>query len=257
MRVRFDHGVDVTFDLTGPLAVPLTRMYRHLQHVALPWRAWDNPYNAASDVAVLVHTGSELGITVSAEKCKDQTYLNYLHCAYEQKYNGDPAWLDFHEHIHRVEQRIKPMVVLDHREFCGPIQQPFQTSWLESAVTRVSPGTVFVRWAELGKTPFGYWRDQEPNDLVRLCELAKPWISLRGKIMVAFEDIDYMHGVPEQQFQQWWQNWERPWCQHWGIESWSLFHQRALIPIGKLDPDTLVCFQESLQQGHFPTHVLL
>ena len=262
MRICFTNGEWVEFELSGPVAPVLEHMYEYLQNVALPWRPWDSPIYQASPAAALVQAGAVLGIDVDEAQCRDQLYLNSLHAIYERKYDGRPAWMDYHENIHRCERPIlthlEPMP-LDHRELAGPVQQPFDLEWLTHGTTCVERGTVFVAWAELGKIPYQYWLDGEPDSLERMCELVKPWLALKGRIMVALENKDFFSYVRRRRhmFNDWWQQYETAWCRHWGIDSWSLEQQRTVVPIGHMQPKQCDQVLEWLGQGHYPSHVRL
>jgi hypothetical protein len=232
-------------------------MFRHLQHVPLPWRAWDSPFYLEDPVPKLVASGQKLGIAVDQSQSNQQHYLNHLHQIYERAYDGNPLWLDFHEHIHMCERDRKSILTLDYRELSGPIRQSFDHAWLESAVTRIPAGSVFVSWSELGKSPYRYWQDQEQDCLERMCELAKPWIYLRGKLEVALEDIDSMDHLEQDLFRPWWEARSSDWCQYWNIPKWTLEQQRAMIIVGHIPPDDLGSLTLDLQQGQHPTHVVL
>jgi hypothetical protein len=257
MRICFDHGDCVDFELQGPTAPVLVKMYRHLQHVPLAFRDWDNPFCQYEPTPQLVQFARIVGVEVDANLCSQQHYLNHLHEIYERNYNGDSRWLDFHEHIHMHEKRTSGKIILDHRELAGQVQQKFHSKWLEHAVTDVAAGTVFVECAELGKSPYNYWRDGEPDSLDRLCQLAKPWISLRSKLAIAVRPLNFTQHLAIDQFQDWWKTRSSDWCQHWGIASWTIQNQKSVIPVGCLDSDSLQNMINWLQQGHRPLHVRL
>lgn len=245
------------FDLQGPVALTLNHMYRHLQHVTLPWRPWDGPAYYDQVVDQLVTAGAALDVIVDPVKCTDQSYLNFLHNIFEKNYNGNPGWLDYHERIHLIEKRALGRMTLGHRELAGPIQQPFNLAWMDHGITQLDTGTVFVEWAELGKTPYKYWNDGEPDDPVRLRELAKPWITLRGRIVVALQPLDLMQNLDTENFDRWWKTREKDWCNHWSINSWSLVHQRSVVPVGNLGLDQVNLVLQWLDSGYHPTHVRL
>lgn len=259
MRICFSNSDWVSFDLLGSVAPALERMYRHLQHVALPWRPWDAPLYPHDPIEQLVRAGQALGLTVDAAQCSSQAYFNHLHELYEHGYNGDSAWMDYHELIHVSEKSLgnRNILLLDHRELAGLLEQPFDQNWMQHGITCVPAGTVFVQWAELGKSPYVYWRNQEPSDLSRLCELAKPWLKLRGRMGVAMHGIDFMDRIDQIGFNTWWQGFEKDWCDHWKIDSWTLEHQRSVVPIGSIDPDSVDQMHQWLHKGHYPTHVRL
>ena len=227
-------------------ALPTIRsMHKHLQHVKIPFKEWDNPYYCTwysheDLVGRLAEFGKLLEITVDVNRCLifDQSYYNQLHQIYEVNYNGDPAWLDYHEHIHICEQRktnIRSTLTIDYREKVGPLVKRFNQDWAGSLTTTLQAGDVFTRWVELGKTPYGYWCDQEPNDINRICELAKPWDKFTACVCVALTDVNLTNGMDVAGFNQWWEPYQQDWCKHWGIKKWSLQDMRGVLVFGTVD----------------------
>jgi hypothetical protein len=243
MHIVFSNGEEVNLSLNdSPLKDYYIRIYKHLQHITLPFFSWENPYwileteNYSHLEEKLVAAGKKLSIAVDSTLCKDQQYLNNLHEIYENNYNGNPEWLFYHELIHLCEEKnnnsIKKVLRLDYGEKMGPLQQSMQVDWLNYSVTKVSAGDAYVEWSELGKTPYEYWRTQEPNEIQRLCELAKPWITLIPKICIAVEDINFLTNKHSEKFNIWWDQYQEAWCKHWNLKSWSLKDQCSVIKLG-------------------------
>jgi hypothetical protein len=110
---------------------------------------------------------------------------------------------------------------IDYREKMGPLEKPFDRSWIDTATTNINAGDVYVGWSELGKNPYNYWRDGEPPVTERMCELIKPWLKLIPKIKIALEDIDRFNGSNIVEFETWWQQHKGPWLQHWNLTDWT------------------------------------
>lgn len=270
MHIQFQDGIQVPISLnSSDLAEVIKKIFKHLQHVALPFRDRDSYlYILKSDqshlVDQLIKNGQLLDIFVDREKCmaQDQEYLNHLHKIYECNYDGDPIWLDYHEYIHLCEFKFTPhkkIINLDFREKAGLLEQKFDMSWLKTSTTKLNPGDVFVSWAELGKTPFAYWKNNEPDDLDRLCQLAKPWLKLRPKMSVAFEKIDHLQLVQNDEsadkFNEWWSHYHDAWCDYWEIDSWSLSDMFSYNVVGHIDD--LSAVENRLMSGVYPCKVTL
>lgn len=243
------------------LAVPISKVYqkiyRNLQHVPVPFSAWDNPFCTIDSTVGLIQHAQAVGIEI-APAPHTQEYLNSLHQIFEKNYDGDPAWLPFHEHIHLVEQHTRPQtMVVDYREKSGMLHQSFDRSWLAQSQTQVQAGDVYVEWAELGKIPYEYWNDNEPNDIVRVCELAKPWLTLRPKIHVAFENIDFLANKRTTEFNCWWSQHHDAWCAHWQVPEWSIKDMYSVLVFGRIDSDSLNHLQSLLQEKQSPMRVIL
>jgi len=263
VQIVFSNNTTVDLILAStPLATIYKRIYKHLGQVAVPFRNWDSPFYHSSLeqlVSQLILLGTKVSVTVCGQYClnQDQDYFNTIHGIYEKNYNGDPAWLDFHEHIHMCERWTvqKSRLTIDYREKSGMLEQPFDLAWLENSITKIKAGDVFVEWSELGKTPYRYWQDNEPDNMTRMCELAKPWLILKPKIIVALEDIDTLNNVNVLNFESWWKHRSKEWCQHWNIPDWSMLDMFSVVHLGRLPDFELVT--EQLKSNHRPTKILL
>jgi hypothetical protein len=54
-----------------------------------------------------------------------------------------------------------------------------------------------------------------------MCELVKPWLKLRPKIIVALEDIDILDNVDIDTFESWWAQHSEILCRHWNRKTWT------------------------------------
>jgi hypothetical protein len=265
MKLYFDDSIIDIFLNDSLLSLKIQQSYRHLQHLLINFKPWDSPYYFDSLtkeqlILRLVNFGQDVGVDVDYQRCfdKDQDYFNAIHKIYEQKYNGNPRWLDFHEHIHLCEQfdsqrlNIKSLVI-DYREKAGPLEKKFNTEWMEKTTTQVSAGDVYIQWAELGKTPYAYWKNSEPNEIARMCELAKPWLKLRPKLSIALEDFNFYSKFDIQTFNNWWKEYEQDWCKHWNIAQWGIKEIASVSVIGRVANVDQIKLH--LQKQSFPTQI--
>jgi hypothetical protein len=243
MHIKFNNKdiIDVTIE-DNPVAAKIHRMYKHLQYVDLKAMPWHNPFTKPINATdLIVKTAGLLNIDVDTAQFGEQSYLNYLHTLYETNYVTSPSenWLIFHELIHNLEgDSSKKDLIIDFLQSAGPVTCKFDLRWLEYKTLSVQPGQVYVKWAELGKIPFKYWRDNEPNDISRICELAKPWLTLRPKLHIALETVEAMTceiSSHSSEFLEWWEVYHSDWCNHWNIDQWLLDDMFCYIPIGKVD----------------------
>jgi hypothetical protein len=267
MKILFQD--DTTFDL-NLLDNPMAKFYagacKHLQHISIPFSQWDSPFytdrlNYSECVDRLEFYGKQLGITVDQQECRNQSqqHFNFLHNIYEKNYDGNPKWLEFHEHIHICENYYKPMrrsVALDYREKSGFLEKNVNVTSLVDLKTNVKKGDAYLAWAELGKIPYQYWKDQETNDFSRMCNLAKPWIKLRPKLFIALEDIDFLKDQTEvEKFNQWWDQYHLEWCKHWDIPQWSLDQMFGVAVIGNVNH--VEKLKDLLSNGVYPERIKL
>lgn len=263
MKLHFNESVLSIILNSTPVASVIKGIYRHLQHVPLNFKPWDNPYYLDMPreqlVDKLVNFGRCVGVDVDYNRCLsyDQDYFNIIHKIYEQGYNGDPAWLDFHEHIHMCEKSVKipSTMLIDYREKSGLLEKKFNIDWMDDTKTYVRAGDVYVKWAELGKNPYSYWKNLEPNNIDRLCQLAKPWLKLRPRLSIALDDFDFTGHLDIQGFNTWWKEYESTWCQHWTIDHWGIKEITSVSVVGQIDDLNLL--KINLQQHISPTKIEL
>lgn len=219
-------------------------MIKHLQNLTVPYNTFDNPYNVTQETVCneLIRHASSSNIKVDVDQTRlwDQQYINYLHELYENGYNGNYDWLLYHEAIHALEVLNGRMqdtghYKIDYRSFAGPVQVEFTPDDLLHLMPewQVVSGDCYIRFSELGKTPYQYWFDNEPNDLDRVIELAKPMKTFRPMLCIAVVD-----GRPSPtdalEFTQWFSKYKSEWCHHWGLEDWTLEQMFGVIKLGRV-----------------------
>ena len=240
----------------------ILRWFKHLQHVNIPWRPWDYEHHYLQKSLESIHddlkdTAEKLELQIDMIRLGDQQYLNELHMIYEREYDGSQQYTDFHEVIHSIERKYthrSDYFRINFRHLAGPLKILFQYQWLEHTQLKVDPGTVFIEMDELGKSPYRYWLDKEPDNLERLTQLAKPWIWMRPRLVFALDQIGF-GTYDQEQFEKWFNQYKKAWCQHWNIPDWTIEHMRAKLPIGEVqDYQSL---KEELTRGQVPCKLIL
>lgn len=260
MEIIFDNHEKLTIDFVdSPVTDYFKKCFRHLQHVPFEFFERNLPYyNNPNSAGKLYNFAKKLNIDVDQEQLKDQQYLNQLHQIYEDNYVSGPEWLDFHDYIHQCEDMNNNSghnnaYHIDWRESAGPLIAKFDYNWKTSFVHTIQEGELFTVWTELGKKPYVYWKDGEPNDLKRLCELAKPAISLEPKIKFVTKTKHTLPSTNAENFNNWWSNYHDDWCSHWQIPSWSYHDMYGAIVYGKIrELDTL---QYLAEHNHCPVKI--
>ena len=260
IEVYFNNNDRYTIAMeSNSVATKLTSMLKHLSKVPLRFDNFDNPYRYRLDIVIdqLLTYANILQIAVDRNHLDDQLYLNYLHSIYETSYSGTVEWLRYHESIHMLEfiyaDQVKNLPVnLGYRELAGPLDKLYTQNELTNNQTRLRAGDCFIEFSELGKTPYIYWRDNEPDDFNRLCELAKPMRRLNFKLQVALHDRDLMP-TDINEFNTWFDQYKDSWCRHWEIPSWSTEQIVGVIVVGHID--NISEFDTALSNGYVPTNL--
>lgn len=244
IKVILDNNNEYIINLIdSPLKNKIVNALKHLQNVKLPYTQFDNRalYNYDNAAKQLVDYSHILGIDIEIGKIKQQSYLNHLHKIYEEKYYNDCVnesnWLSYHEAIHMIEEtsadyKIKKSLTFDYRNFAGFLNTNYSFNELKNFTLIDKPGDVMVVFNELGKTPFLYWRDQEPDDLTRFCQLAKPLIRFNFAIKLCLEEQDKSQTKGLDDFKIWYSKYKKDWCNYWNIPDWSIEQILGSIKVG-------------------------
>jgi hypothetical protein len=241
MKLIFENNEIINFSFNESLiGERFKKIYKHLHHVPLQSKNWDNPYYITNHqisyhIQNLISFAKKLSIDVDENKCllRDQEYFNYLHKIYEKNYDGSPDWLEFHEHIHICEKNknFDSYLQIDYREKAGLLTKKVERKMLDNLQTSVKKGQLFTKWSELGKTPYTYFLDNEPSDIKRICELVKPWLLLRPKFYIALQDLDFTESNTED-FELWWSKYSIDWCNFNNLEKYDISDMFGVSVIG-------------------------
>jgi len=243
LKLVFSDHSSLIINLTDSVtAIKLADMSKHLQRVPLRFCNYDNPFSYTPTIIIkqLLENANLLNINIDQTRLNDQLYLNTLHEIYEREYNGDKIWLEFHESIHMKETinsgKIPATCHLDYREISGMLAKKYSYEELLSCQSTFVAGDCFVSFSELGKTPYVYWQDGEPDDINRLIQLAKPMIRLNYKISIVLADIDLTICQQDQlKFDNWFNPYKNDWCNHWSLPDWTIFQMHGGIKVGEIN----------------------
>jgi len=262
LKLLFSNDSSLIINLNDSVtAVNLTNMSKHLQRLPLRFCNYDNPFSYTSTIIIeqLLETANLLNISIDQTRLNDQLYLNSLHQIYENGYNDDKIWLEFHESIHMIEDvnsgKVLPAIELGYREQAGHLDKKYSYEELLTCQSTFVAGDCFVSFSELGKTPYAYWQDGEPDDIDRLIQLAKPMIRLNFKISIALADIDRTVCQQDQlEFDNWFNPYKNDWCNHWSLPDWTISQIRGGIKVGEInDVDILI---KNLKNNNNPVKLI-
>lgn len=262
LKLVFSNDKNLIVNLNDSVtANKLANMSKHLQRVPLRFCNYDNPFSHTYKIVIkqLFESAKLLNINIDGAQLDDQLYLNALHEIYERDYNGDKIWLDFHESIHMLETmhsgKMPSTCSIDYREVSGSLDKKYSIQELQTCQTNFAAGDCFVSFAELGKTPYNYWQDGEPNNIDRMVQLAKPMIRLTFRFRIALSDIDRSISQQDQiAFDNWFKPYKNDWCNHWQLPDWTITQMNGGIKIGKInDVDTLI---DNLKNNQVPIKLI-
>lgn len=155
----------------------------------------------------------------------NQDVLNQLHKIYEtsheqvsKKKNNDILYKFHHAvHHHEPNNNIQTKINVGWGVKEGLLTEEFLcNSYYEPTL---QANNIYLSWAELGKRPMDYWKDQEPNSKTRFEQLAKPHVTLRAKFFIAQNNI-----VPdrlEDKFLEWFKPYKKSWLSKYNLRKWD------------------------------------
>lgn len=262
LKLVFTDDSDLIINLNDSItASKLANMSKHLQRIPLRFTNYDNPFSYTATIGVdqLIKNANYLNVTIDRRQLTNQFYLNSLHKVYEQRYDGDSRWLEFHEAIHIIEQSESstiPPVGISYGAESGLLNVKYSYEELQTCQSTFAPGDCFVFFSELGKSPYSYWNDHEPDDFSRLVELSKPMIRLHFRMLIALTEINRLPSEKKQlEFDTWFAPYKQKWCDHWGITNWSITQMVGGIKVGTIDNIRLL--HEQLKNNITPARLLL
>lgn len=263
--------INVTLNDTPP-ADHMFKNFKHLQYVELEFKTnlRDNPfslYRTDQELAYakIIEFGKNVGVSVEYDKLNDQDYLNYLHKLYEVNYTNEREWLMFHEFIHIVERlpihrNISPSeIAFDYREKGGMLVTNYKRSFDKYLTDELKRGTCYIRWQELGKHPYEYFDNSEPDNLERICQLAKPWLLLKPNMFIAYYDYNtttkHIGSNGYSEFKKWFKQYEDAWKEKWNVPNWEPESMFKVLPIGTIGSSDMDILEERLQDNVYPNYV--
>ena len=172
----------------------------------------------------------------------EQKNLNILHKIYEEwhdKLTGKDKedLYEFHHAIHNAEnnKNIKNKVIIGWGTKEGPLTEQFDCNpYYENEIIK---NNMYLPWTELGKKPFDYWSDGEPNNEERVMELCKAHFTFRAQFFIALKS-NKPKSFP-QEFIDWFSLYKTKWLQKNNIEKWNEVNEFSapLLAYGNHDYD--------------------
>ena len=227
IKVVFDNDIDVDYHLNdSELANLWIKKIKHLQNV--PVDIVESFMEDVSDIKSLYTEFCKIANIDPIEiEPLDQGKLNQLHQIYEENHDRlskvkDNAILyKLHHSVHFHEGQNYNGLRIGWGKFEGPLTQQYKCH--EFYADSIKKNNIYLPWAELGKTPFGYWRDKEPNNQDRFNELARPHTTFRAQFFIASIDIEAK--VFDPNFVTWFDRYKSSWLNHHGMSSWDNVHE--------------------------------
>lgn len=231
LRNSEDKQFDIDYKLHDSLlAGKWFKKIKHLRHVPI-----DPVESEVIDVSDIQNIYKDFCKFANLEpitiKSLDQSTLNRLHKIYEEQHdalsrlNNNEILYKFHHSIHYSEDisKSKSKMPVGWGINEGPLTEQFDCySYYDDEVRK---NNMYLPWAELGKTPFQYYTDNEPDNQRRMLELCKPHTTFRAKFFIGLSDItpsEFPLG-----FLKWFDQYKEAWYKKYNLEEYSKKHEHS------------------------------
>ena len=231
LRNQENKDIDLDYELHDSLlAEKWVKKIKHLKRVSI-----DLVESEIIDVSDIQNIYKEFcdfaNLTPMAIDPLEQNTLNKLHKIYEEQHEklssvkNNEILYKFHHSIHYhedVSEGISQIVVgWGIREGLLTEQFPCHLYYAD----RIEKNNIYLPWAELGKKPFHYYTDNEPDNEARMIELCKPHTTFRAKFFISLKDITPSEFTPD--FIKWFDQYKQAWFKAYQIEDYAPIHEHS------------------------------
>ncbi len=221
--------VDLEYELhDSPLAEKWANKIKHLKRLSV-----DPIESRTVDVSDIKRIYNEFCRFAKLEPIDienfDQSKLNQLHKIYEDNHESlsrlknNEILYKFHHSIHHNEDVSKEIagIVIGWGVNEGPLTEQFDCH--SYYADKIEKNNIYLPWSELGKKPFAYYTDKEPNNQKRVNELCKPHTTFRAKFFISLKDVSPSKFTPD--FLEWFDQYKKSWLEKYQIDNYSEIHQ--------------------------------
>jgi hypothetical protein len=127
-----------------------------------------------------------------------------------------------HRTIHRLESVLSGKKYNEYflpgewGEAAGPLTTPYTESSYQYYTKQMKSGTMYHLWAEFGKTPYEYWRNQDSPDATYFINNCRPHVTCRPGFSLCIKDTAY--NTPDPNFEQWFNKYRDIWQVAYGTD---------------------------------------
>jgi hypothetical protein len=161
------------------------------------------------------------------DNIKQQSVLNELHKIFEDNHEklsktNNKILYRFHHAIHNAEhgfKRRKKKLIIGWGTKEGPLNEVFDcNTYYENTLKK---NNLYLMWSELGKTPYTYWKNNEPSNQDRINELCKPHMTFRAQFFISLDTIKPKAKAFDKKFIEWFARYKDVWLKHYKLLKWN------------------------------------
>lgn len=134
-----------------------------------------------------------------------------------------------HKIVHILEQAKieKTCLCVDWGENAGLLTGTYQQSPYDYYTLNMQAGNIYSKWAEFGKTPYMYWRDNDLDDQEHFLKNCKPHTTFRPGFYLQIKNETY--GAVNEKFDQWFDRFRVAWEKKYQAHKLSEYGQGGVL----------------------------
>jgi len=191
--------------------------------------------NMAKDIKFL---NDSIGRVYDIKSEYDQQDCNNIH-AYTIRYQYDHpveirnVFHRLHRQLHLLEDLLldTPSELLglnaEWGEAGGLLTTTHKTSPYEYYTLRMIAGCLYQRWAEFGKTPYTYWKDQDLDDPQHFLATCKPHITFRPGFALCMRD--HVEICQDTEFESWFKKYKQIWHEKYQVPDMAAYGLGSIL----------------------------
>lgn len=118
----------------------------------------------------------------------------------------------------------------------GLTMQEFDIDPYKFYTSNIVPGNIYLYWSEVGKKPFEYWHNKDPDNVEHFLSLTCPHNTWSAHCKIALTPSG--SGLPLD-FVKWFDQYKQPFLDKWGLDDWTVLHEFGAIELATLQDATV------------------
>ena len=234
----------------NPIAEEWIKKIKHISKIPL-----DPIYTSRNDVTItkeIVNSNitkdinllnSVLGKIYDIKSEYTQQDCNYLHSftiehQYKQTLETRNIIHRLHRQLHLLEDRFnveykQQWILAEWGEAGGPLTSNYKKSPYDYYDLNMVAGNIYHLWAEFGKTPYTYWKDQDVDDIDHFINNCKPHTTFRPGFALCIDD--YVEKSYDAEFEKWFEKYQSIWEETYNAPTISPYSTGGVLLANPLD----------------------
>jgi len=166
----------------------------------------------------------------------DQNDCNLLHGftvahQYDYDVNVRDIFHRLHRKIHLLENIFsnsnKPWLFVEWGEKGGLLTTQYKESPYQYYDLEMLAGNIYQLWAESGKTPYTYWKNQDSDNVEHFINNCKPHTTFRPGFSLCINNITYK--PYDKEFEKWFDRYRQVWQKKYNVPNIAAYEHGGVL----------------------------